>query len=1498
MRYIKFLFFLSLFIVNQTAFSKPTPPGSGSGDVPANILILLDNSKSMNQDISSDKILNDPEDIVVLSDGSIIVLNKKKSVIKIDPTTGSIVSTFGDGGGKFVGSGSSTCAGAPSSIATSYHLGVSDNVKDVDGEVIFIAEYGQHDGKVVMLNSDGQCIRVITSKDLGGGNNKKRFRPKAMEVRTIDSEDHLFVSGDFFHGSKKAYMYTENLTRGTSRRCDVVALGNDVKRSTSLTVDDGRHIYFGETARNIHKYTLTKNAAETYCPETYVKKYRPDCDNPEDGHCKQYQIQIDPNDPEVMYITTKGKHKIQRLSITDDALVADPSPGITKGQAGTTITRSDDNVFFNNTIGLYVDSTNVWVADWKPSIQKFNKDANMTWQANYGYNDKRIDGAINAIKALVSDSSFRAGANFGYGWWNSGTGEGLEKFDDMGGYYCDNLAVGCDYYEGWEGDHVTGQSTLCNGNSCLKIGISQEAYGRIVDELNNTVLGWGTDAYAFATLADEYYRDETVNILSEEAKDCQNSYVIVVSDGAWMHSDIAEAVIKKLRKEKGVTTLVVAYGDGIKDSLIINKFDPMALAGSCDTEGHEDCEKTIIAKTPEELKRKLQDKVQQIIAENLSFTAPSITATIQQGGSLYQAQFNFVSFGEWEGTILKKFVHSNGKVEHSEDYVNPKTGEKNWDAGKKLLERTSDSRKIWTALKDVSYVNNWNNFTVENSLELKELFEYTGNEIFDYYGSSSKCIGVDDTDDDLIGLINFVRGLDYFNYRGDCTKIDQLRDHVLGDVYHSQIIEVGAPNANTNFSSVNQEAYWRKKNNYQAFARSNADRKRILYAGANDGMLHAFNVLTGEEEWGFVPPFVAGNLPEIINTGFEGKFTYDGKGGTNAIFGVDGSPIVHDMYIQGLAEDGNFETNKRWHTILMVPYGRGGAGFSVLDITNPDKPLHMFSIYNDADNFKVLHADKDGLITDYEYLSHSYSIRQSQEATRAYNNNRVAETADEDEGEGVTTNQDAIFGCQTNADSAPSGEFLTDGTNACYQGNTFTFEFITPSENVNDYAIIQTNEDGSKTKLELAEVIDLGGRTRIKLASNKIYDASESSLSTAETTEFNIVLNYLASGAKQDNYRYDYSRLGETWSTPRIFRMPNNSSGTVEETYVAVMGGGMGVGGNGSSVFIVNMEDSGSIAGSAENIGPIDIIDIEDNGLANSLINDPIVITPDTAPEVPWKGAMVYINDLEGKITKINLTDSPVNDAELYDQTTLFTLNSSSANGRYNYFSMDAAFGGDTNQFWLFGGTGNFERINNTFSETPNMDNILFGIKDKDYPYFKFTNNKVVLKQNVAGWENSAKENFLTANNIDDEKICKNTTGDSMGENCPTNSEEGWVIHLDNLLENKYKKVTGSPTVYRGNVYYPIYMPPDKGNKCTLGSAYICSADDECGTNNSSAIGEVLEGDDCHFIRQGIVSTLVVFGGSLYGNVAGPEKNEDTLVQILAAGGDVTGYRKSWRQNY
>ena len=122
-------------------------------------------------------------------------------------------------------------------------------------------------------------------------------------------------------------------------------------------------------------------------------------------------------------------------------------------------------------------------------------------------------------------------------------------------------------------------------------------------------------------------------------------------------------------------------------------------------------------------------------------------------------------------------------------------------------------------------------------------------------------------------------------------------------------------------------------------------------------MLHAINASTGKEEWGFIPPFIGSLLPQIVNSGLDGdvdKRTDDdgnslASGGTNPIFGVDGSPVVHDLFIRGYSQNGDLEGSKSWRTILFVPYGRGGAGFSAIDITYPipvggKGPIHMLSL--------------------------------------------------------------------------------------------------------------------------------------------------------------------------------------------------------------------------------------------------------------------------------------------------------------------------------------------------------------------------------------------------------------------------------------------------------------------------------------------------------------------------------------------------------------------------
>ena len=98
------------------------------------------------------------------------------------------------------------------------------------------------------------------------------------------------------------------------------------------------------------------------------------------------------------------------------------------------------------------------------------------------------------------------------------------------------------------------------------------------------------------------------------------------------------------------------------------------------------------------------------------------------------------------------------------------------------------------------------------------------------------------------------------------------------------------------------------------------------------------------------------------------------------------------------------------------------------------------------------------------------------------------------------------------------------------------------------------------------------------------------------------------------------------------------------------------------------------------------MIIIQKNDIVNSIPSSPIVVTADASLSI-YSGALVYVNDLEGKITKINLTnmkETPEYDPttntlsistksiSLYDNYILFdVMASSEINNRYMYHSMD-----------------------------------------------------------------------------------------------------------------------------------------------------------------------------------------------------------------------------------
>ena len=96
---------------------------------------------------------------------------------------------------------------------------------------------------------------------------------------------------------------------------------------------------------------------------------------------------------------------------------------------------------------------------------------------------------------------------------------------------------------------------------------------------------------------------------------------------------------------------------------------------------------------------------------------------------------------------------------------------------------------------------------------------------------------------------------DSFAYEG-CDNTENIRKSVLGDIYHSQIVEVGAPKANTNFTRNNQEAYWRSIKNYGTWAKSKKNRGSVMYVGANDGALHAFATENNKTIFGLTTMFV------------------------------------------------------------------------------------------------------------------------------------------------------------------------------------------------------------------------------------------------------------------------------------------------------------------------------------------------------------------------------------------------------------------------------------------------------------------------------------------------------------------------------------------------------------------------------------------------------------------------------------------------------------------
>ncbi len=206
--------------------------------------------------------------------------------------------------------------------------------------------------------------------------------------------------------------------------------------------------------------------------------------------------------------------------------------------------------------------------------------------------------------------------------------------------------------------------------------------------------------------------------------------------------------------------------------------------------------------------------------------------------------------------------------------------------GEVLLKRNTP-RNIFTFLGDTNLTAESNAFDTSNQKLTAHL------------------LGVGPSERDK--LIQYVQGYDSYAKRKDKDPLKKRR-WLLGGIADSRPLVIPYENSQS-----------------------------VIFVGANDGMLHAFDDATGEELWGFIPYELLGRLRDLPNV-------------NRPQYYVDGSPKAY------LTES---------QKIIVFGLGKGGSNYYTLDVTDPGNPKFLWKIGPETTGYSEMGQAKDRARDDF-----------------------------------------------------------------------------------------------------------------------------------------------------------------------------------------------------------------------------------------------------------------------------------------------------------------------------------------------------------------------------------------------------------------------------------------------------------------------------------------------------------------------------------------------------